>query len=234
MKYKYDKDYFTEIVNTSLNLSDVCRKLGIVTTKGNRDTVKKYIEKYNIDVSHFTYGKSNTNNFLKKELKDVLIEDSSFSTYHLKNRLYKEELKKPICELCGQDEKWNGMKISMILDHINGINNDHRLENLRIICPNCDSGLPTFSGKNVNNKYKYKKEVNYCKCGEIITTNAEMCTKCSSILQRKVERPPYKQLINEISELGYKGTGRKYGVSDTSIRKWKRRYEKLKNKIPSV
>ena len=78
----------------------------------------------------------------------MIVLGSTFDTTNLKKRLYKKGIKKPICDLCGQDENWNGMKISMIMDHINGINNDHRLENLRIVCPNCDSGLSTFSGKN--------------------------------------------------------------------------------------
>lgn len=49
-----------------------------------------------------------------------------------------------------------------------------------------------------------------------------------SLSQRKVERPPYTQLIDEVDELGYTGTGRKYGVSDNSIRKWIKYYEKCK------
>jgi len=47
-----------------------------------------------------------------------------------------------------------------------------------------------------------------------------------SILQRKVKRPDYNQLQNEINELGYTGTGKKYGVSDNAIRKWIKFYNK--------
>jgi very-short-patch-repair endonuclease len=76
------------------------------------------------------------------------------------------------------------------------------------------------------------KEVNFCNCGKEITYVSKNCIKCSgklsSLPQRKVERPPYKQLIDEINELGYSATGRKYGVSDNSIRKWVRFYENVK------
>ena len=61
----------------------------------------------------------------------------------MKNRLYDEGLKERKCELCGQDENWYGKKMSLILDHINGVNNDSRIENLRILCPNCNATLPT-------------------------------------------------------------------------------------------
>jgi very-short-patch-repair endonuclease len=76
------------------------------------------------------------------------------------------------------------------------------------------------------------KESNFCICGKEITHVSKNCIKCSgklsSLSQRKVERPPYTQLIDEVDELGYTGTGRKYGVSDNSIRKWIKYYEKCK------
>ena len=56
---------------------------------------------------------------------------------------YKEGIKKRKCELCGQGEEWNGKHMSLILDHINGNPNDNRLENLQIVCPNCNATLPT-------------------------------------------------------------------------------------------
>lgn len=228
---KYDEPYFSEVVKNSNNLTDICRNLKIGTTKGNRDTVKKYIIKYNIDISHFNVR----NNFIegkgiKKELSDILIKDSMYtSTTHLKDRLYNEGLKNRKCELCGQGEEWNGMKISLILDHINGINNDNRIENLRIVCPNCNAGLPTHcrGNYNIRNKYHYDRKINRCECGEVISDGSKRCKKCDSINQRKVNRPEYGQLLNEIEKLGYVGVGRKYGVSDAAIRKWKRYYESI-------
>ena len=74
---------------------------------------------------------------------------------HLKNRLYKEGIKKRECELCGQDEIWKGKKISLILVHKNGIFNDNRLKNLRIVCPNCNATLETHCGRN-KGTYKNK------------------------------------------------------------------------------
>lgn len=222
---RYEKNNFSKVVKESNNLTDICRNLGIGTTKGNRDTVKKYILKYDLDTSHFKVIKKK--NGLKKELKEILVENSTYIyTTNLKNRLYKEGVKERICEMCGQDENWNGMKISLILDHINGVNNDNRIENLRIVCPNCNAGLDTNGGKNIGIKYINENSINKCECGELITSGSKRCKRCNSLEQRKVERPKYNDLLLEIEELGYLGVGKKYGVSDNAIRKWKKQYEK--------
>ena len=146
---RYKKEYFTEIVMKSKNISDVARNLSLLPYCGNRNTIKKYIQLYDIDISHFMieYDKDDSH-FKGKKLNEILVRNSNYNTTHLKNRLYKEGLKERKCELCGQDENWHGKHMSLILDHINGINNDHRFKNLRIVCPNCDATLPTFSGKN--------------------------------------------------------------------------------------
>lgn len=65
----------------------------------------------------------------------------------LKKRLFKEGIKKNECEMCGISE-WRGVKIGLELDHINGDSYDHRLENIRILCPNCHATTDTYRGKN--------------------------------------------------------------------------------------
>lgn len=148
MKNKYFKENFEPIVLNSKNYAEVLRKLDLCVKGNSRTTLKKYVEKYNIDISHFdTQSERNKikGRFRRIPLTKILIKDSQYtSTNHLKNRLYDEGLKNRICELCGQNELWNGGKMSLILDHINGINDDNQIKNLRIICPNCDATLPTF------------------------------------------------------------------------------------------
>lgn len=56
------------------------------------------------------------------------------------------------CAICGQEPIWNGRELVLTLDHINGINNDDRLDNLRWLCPNCDRQTQTFGGKNIKRK----------------------------------------------------------------------------------
>jgi|LakMenEpi03Aug12_release.lakeMendotaPanAssembly.Ray.scaffolds.fasta_scaffold1126710_1 hypothetical protein len=70
----------------------------------------------------------------------------AISSYKLKRRLIRDGYKLAKCEICGLTE-WNGLPAPLELDHINGLHSDNRLENLRIVCPNCHAQTPTNSGK---------------------------------------------------------------------------------------
>ena len=88
-------------------------------------------------------------------LEVLLVSDRhKTARYHLKNRLLRVGVLKRECAICGITE-WQGKPLAFDLDHINGINNDNRLENLRILCPNCHSQTETHAGK--NNLHKKKR-----------------------------------------------------------------------------
>ena len=149
----FTKEILERLCKETTSIGEVLEKIKLRKAGGNYRQVKKYIKEYEIDISHFVDPKSNFMKFNKKvDLNLHLIKNSSFSRAALKSRLFKEGLLKNICSICGQDENWKGVKISLILDHINGVWNDNRLENLRIVCPNCNAGLDTFSNKSRKNK----------------------------------------------------------------------------------
>ena len=146
IKDRWKEEKLREIVIKCNSYSEVIERLGLTRKGNNIKTLKKYIVLYDINTEHFfnNYGFKS-----KIKLSNILVENSTYtSTNHLKERLYKEGLKKRNCELCNQGEIWQGKKMSLILDHINGINNDNRIENLRIVCPNCNATLDTHCGKN--------------------------------------------------------------------------------------
>ena len=77
----------------------------------------------------------------------------TFQTAKIKNKLFESGLKENRCEECGITE-WNNRPLVMHLDHINGKSDDHRFENLRILCPNCHSQTETYAGKNKTNEHR--------------------------------------------------------------------------------
>jgi len=215
-KLKYHKDNLTKVVSESKTLREVLINLNLRTAGGNYQTVKKYIKEYGIDTSHFIEDeirlevlKKNREN-VKIDINNILVENSTYNRTSLKKRLIEEGILEYRCVRCGNEGEWLGETLTLQIDHINGVHNDNRLENLRFLCPNCHTQTDNFAGRK-NRKKDYSKLIE------------------SSKNRRKVERPPYDQLIEEINELGYCGTGRKYGVSDNSIRKWKKYYEKYEN-----
>lgn len=153
LNMNYTKDSLDKLCREHRSVGEILDKLNLRKAGGNYKLIKDYIVMYSINIDHFITpqesGKIVSANFNSKlELCDILVENSNYSRKNLKKRLYENKLLNPICCLCGQDENWKGVKISLILDHKNGIHNDNRIENLRIVCPNCNAGLDTFSGKN--------------------------------------------------------------------------------------
>ena len=207
----YSKKEIEDAVIRANNLAEAIKNLKLFSKGANYITIRKYIKQYNINTSHFLTKRNYEYLHLnKKSLEEILVENSSYNRGNLKKRLYDDGLKKRECELCGQGEEWQGRKMSLILDHINGINNDNRFENLRIVCPNCNATLDTHCGKN---KTKEKREIKKKIKDENKTIINFNRTKVK-------ERPSVETLKEEVINIGYTNVGKKYKVSDTTIRKW--------------
>lgn len=86
-------------------------------------------------------------------IKKYSIPNSKADRGSFKRRLIKEGILKEICSECGLKNYWNNQRLVLVIDHVNGINNDYRIKNIRLLCPNCDSQQSTFAGRNVK-KFK--------------------------------------------------------------------------------
>lgn len=89
---------------------------------------------------------------LKYKLEEVLTENSPVTRKVLITYLAKYHVLDYKCAICGNIGEWNGVSLTLQIDHINGIRNDNRKENLRWLCPNCHSQTDTYCGKNKTNK----------------------------------------------------------------------------------
>lgn len=232
--WNFNKETLQNVLDSSSSYDELFKKLNLNVSKSlikmlrYRTKIENIShENFKMNVKKRTYEKIlKKNSFKSIPIEDILIENSTYtSSVNLKKRLLKLGLLKNECSIC-KIKTWQNKSLVLQLDHINGKNNDNRIKNLRLLCPNCHSQTDNYAGK--KKKIKEKRKLKYCsKCG-IPVNNKVFCEKCQnkiSLKQRKVERPNYEQLINEINELGFSATGRKYGVSDVTIKKWQKKYE---------
>lgn len=151
-KKKWTDKQFIEAIKNSLSYAEVIRKLNLKPAGGNYDTVNRKIKELNLDTSHMTgqlWNKGKHFTCKKRPLEDILIKGSTFiSTYKLKNRLLKENIKDYACENCKLKE-WCNKQIPLELHHINGDKHDNRIENLQLLCPNCHALTENYRGKNI-------------------------------------------------------------------------------------
>lgn len=236
-KPRYTEEHVRDAVANSRSLTEALRRLSLRPAGGNHHTLRKLIERYEVSTEHF-----NPNWRLRAQrrqtalpLAEVLVERSTYKRSSLKRRLYETGLKERACELCAQTETWHGRSMSLILDHINGVPDDNRLENLRIVCPNCAATLETHCGR----KNRVDVEPRTCLfCGSSFRPKYESHRYCSQACGvhskgptkpkpeiRKVARPSYENLIDDLRTMSMVAVGRKYGVSDNAVRKWIRWYE---------
>ena len=148
---KWSDEELRAAVASANNHSSVLRKLGLIPAGGNFTTIKRRIRELALDTSHFSAAIVFLGNGgrLQAPLEELLVRDRDVASHQLKLRLFAEGLKTAACELCGWAQKrpLDGV-IPVELDHINGDRRDNRLENLRILCPNCHSLQPTHRGLN--------------------------------------------------------------------------------------
>ena len=207
--YKLSDEQFVELLKKSSTISEVLFKLGY-TVKGNSwgySQVKRRMDDLNLDYSIFK-GKSavikiTKLNNVRKE--DILKENCKHQRTVLRRYVIKNNLIPYKCAICGCT-KWQGKTLSLELDHINGINNDNRLENLRFLCPNCHSQTSTYGSRNQQvNSSEYDIPDDLRKMVEEKYDEVKSVKKVSSILG--IRRCVVTKIVNES---GQKHSNQKY------------------------
>jgi hypothetical protein len=230
---RYSESAARAAIAASTNWSEALRKLGLRAAGGNHRVLKRWAALWQIPTDHFD-PHAHVRRNLRRELiplEQVLVEHSTYNRGSLKKRLFDSGLKERMCELCGQGEQWHGRRMSLILDHINGVHDDNRLANLRVVCPNCAATLATHCARN--------QPPRICPtCGVAFRRRSGgqryCCLRCWHDSEarrqfkppRKVARPSYEQLLADLARSTWVAVGAKYGVSDNALRKWIRHYER--------
>jgi 5-methylcytosine-specific restriction endonuclease McrA len=150
---------FREIVKNATTYKDIFTALGYKESGNIYRVLKQGFQRHNVDFSHLlgqgwskgktrvTDSRVDKNNLMKEwPFENVFCVNSTYrgKNQYLLKRLVREGVKEYKCKICGRDE-WNNRSLTLHLDHINGDNTDNRVENLRILCPNCHSQTDTYS-----------------------------------------------------------------------------------------
>ena len=199
----------SKAVSISRNKSEILKNLGVTPKPNTYMHLKKDCQIYGIDISNLVYYPGKFTDSLKS-LEEVFVENSKTSRICVKSKIIKHNLIEYKCVIWKNSGLWKEEKLILHLDHINGINNDNRLENLRFLCPNCHSQTNTFSS--------HKKTNNCESCNNLIGINSKKCKKCAKHKKEKDMKYNKEILIQQIKQYGFVGTGKIYNVSDNAIR----------------
>jgi hypothetical protein len=183
--WKIPKEQLQTILNNSNSYKEVLISINMNSSCGNYKTLNEAIREYNLDLSNIINNRKNQPSVSRKiSIPDeiVFVENSKYNNREmLKKRLLGLGVEY-ICVECGVSDNYNNKPISLQLDHINGINDDNRIKNLRFLCPNCHSQTDTFSGK-------IHRKINRCSCGSIISNKANYCYMCRPTKPPKIIWP---------------------------------------------
>lgn len=240
-----------DAVRTSKTKSEVLRRLKIGLHGGNFKSLDAHIKRLALCTAHFDPYCRNRGRLpsTKKPLSDILVENSTYLNSHrLKRRLIVEEVVVEVCSECGLGPEWRGSALSLHLDHINGRSDDNRIENLRLLCPNCHSQTGNYAGKSLRKESRQCPKCSqpmscrstYCRrcrpypkralqgrtcesCGVPVSKKGLRCPPCASQVRlgrdTKADWPPLPRLIEMIKGSSYSAVGRQLGVSDNAVRK---------------
>ena len=204
--WKLEESLFIDLIKNSTRMKDVLSYFSLQNKGNNFKTVKSRINELQLDISHFL-SKSESSRFSRKMTLDkfkenCLCEHATMNRGHVKEYILKFGLMEYKCNMCGNTGTWLNQKLSLHLEHINGISDDNRITNLCFLCPNCHSQTDTYAGKK-----RTKSNI-----GE------------KSARKTKIVWPPLQEMEKLIWSMPSSALALKLGVSDVAIGKHCKKY----------
>ncbi|MFH8409461.1 HNH endonuclease signature motif containing protein [Streptomyces sp. NPDC018019] len=148
---RWTREVLEHAVASSTNVCEVLRHLGLDVVGGHHTHISRRIRALGIDTSHFT-GRSRTKPVSRRRCGDRLLVEMPATGAR---RVPSSSLKAAMlargvtdqCAWCGTGPVWHGSTIPLEVDHLDGDWRNNRLENLRILCPNCHSVTDSYRGR---------------------------------------------------------------------------------------
>ena len=147
---KYTRELLSEAVDASTSVAGVLRHLGLNPTGGAHAHISRAIKAFDIDTSHFRRYNAlahSTTRLPPDRILVVLPDGARRAKPNMLTRAMVESGVTYRCAMCGCDGRWQGMPLTLEIDHIDGHYRNNRLENLRFLCPNCHRQTPNFAGR---------------------------------------------------------------------------------------
>lgn len=224
--YELTDEQFVTLIKNSTNISEVLFKLGY-SIKGNSwgfSKIRQRMDELHLTARDFKGKSALGRTESRKEVcpEKLLKQNCKHNRVVLRRYILKNNLIPYKCAICGCVE-WQGKTLSLELDHINGINNDNRLENLRFLCPNCHSQTTTYGSRNQQrNESKYEITEDLRKLVEMKYEECKSVKSVSALLG--IRRCVVTQIVNES---GQKHSNQKYVIRYDENHKEIKRYGSL-------
>lgn len=231
--YDLTSEEFKQFVESAASTSDLLRMMGLGIGGNNYLTLKKrlilegfdpqiLVLKSRLKLKALVSANTHT-------LDDYLTNTHPIKSTRLKAKLLTVGLIEEVCASCNQGPTWNNKPLTLQLDHVNGVNTDNRLENLRLLCPNCHTQTDTYAGRSL-------KRQNHCiECGSVCSKGRLYCLECkmarakmtqtSFVRPAKINWPSKEELEKLVWEMPRTELALQLGVSDKAIAKHCRKLE---------
>lgn len=220
-----DEDLIKAVKITDTSITRVIDALGLATSGSTYNLVYRRIKELKLDTSHMGGKRYSPNNLSNYADDEIFMKDSLLKTTSIKKAILDRGLIDYKCSICKSDDIWLDNELVLQLDHINGISNDHRINNLRFLCPNCHSQTKTWGGRNNRGKLSFE-EVKLKKvsngecyvCKDPLYTNSKYCSKeCQSKTPDTFKIT--NNILSVINSTTMKAASVNLGISDTGLKK---------------
>lgn len=217
-KYNFSREEIVDAALASKSRTEMMRILKIRQGGGGYQALDKWCRKYQVsppDGSFIGHKNITKYSFVAMPNDDWFVNGTFRNGQNSKVRLLRMGVEDK-CVECDGGPVWNGKPITLQIDHVNGDRWDNRIENLRIMCPNCHSQTETYANTGK------RSARSYCECGKEISRASVSCHSCESesrVGATTVEYPEIEELLAMIRSSSYVQVGRLLGCSDNAVRK---------------